>query len=140
MNLPADTEDVGDEFDPWVGKILWHRKWQPTPVFLSGKFHGQRSLVGYSPWGSKELDHDQVTGHIQVCIPKNHSVSFFFSIEVQLIYNVLFISGVQISDLVIHIYLFQIPFIDYYETLNLVPCYTVDFYCLSISYIVGCIC
>ena len=35
-------------FDPWVGKILWRRKWQSTPVFLSGEFHGQRSLVGYS--------------------------------------------------------------------------------------------
>jgi len=33
-------------FDPWVGKILWSRKWQPTPVFLLGKFHEQRSLVG----------------------------------------------------------------------------------------------
>ena len=43
-------------FDPWVGKILWRRKWQPTPVFLPGKSHGQRSLVGYSPWGRKELD------------------------------------------------------------------------------------
>ena len=42
--------------NPWVGKILWSRKWQPTPVFLLGKFHGQRSLVGYSPWGHKELD------------------------------------------------------------------------------------
>ena len=34
-------------FDPWVGKILWRRKWQPTPVFLPGKSVGQRSLVGY---------------------------------------------------------------------------------------------
>ena len=34
-------------FDPWVGKIPWSRKWQPTTVFLPGKFHGQRSLVGY---------------------------------------------------------------------------------------------
>ena len=42
-------------FDPWFGKILWRRKWQPIPVFLPGKFHGQRSLVGYSPWGRKEL-------------------------------------------------------------------------------------
>ena len=33
---------------------LWRRKWQPTPVFSPGKFHGQRSLVGYSPWGQKE--------------------------------------------------------------------------------------
>ena len=42
-------------FNPWVRKIPWRRKWQPTWVFLSGKFHGQRSLVGYSPWGRKEL-------------------------------------------------------------------------------------
>ena len=42
--------------DPWVGKIPWRRKWQPTPVFLPGKCHGQRSLAGYSPRGHKELD------------------------------------------------------------------------------------
>ena len=40
-------------FDPWVGKIPWRRAWQPTPVFLHGEFHGQRSLPGYSPWGHK---------------------------------------------------------------------------------------
>ena len=38
-------------FDPWVGKIPQRRAWQPTPVFLPGKSHGQRSLKGYSPWG-----------------------------------------------------------------------------------------
>ena len=43
-------------FDPWVGKIPWRRKWQPTPVFLPGESHGQGKLVGYSSWGSKELD------------------------------------------------------------------------------------
>jgi len=43
-------------FDPWVGKIPWRRKWQPTPVFLPWKSHRQRSLVGYSPWGGKESD------------------------------------------------------------------------------------
>ena len=43
-------------FDPWVGEIPWRRKWQPTPVFMPGKSHGQRSLVGYSPWGHKELN------------------------------------------------------------------------------------
>ena len=41
-------------FDPWVGKIPWWRKWQPTPELLLGKSHGQRSLMGYSPWGCKE--------------------------------------------------------------------------------------
>ena len=43
-------------FDPWVGKIPWRRELQPTPVFLLGEFHRERSLVGYSPWGRKELD------------------------------------------------------------------------------------
>ena len=43
-------------FNPWVGKIPWRRKWQPTPVFLPGKSHGWRSLAGYIPWGCKELD------------------------------------------------------------------------------------
>ena len=45
-------------FDSWVGKIPWRRKWQPTPVFLPGESHGQRSLAGYSPQsiGSQELD------------------------------------------------------------------------------------
>ena len=41
------------EFDSCSGKIPWGKQWQPTPVFLPGKFHGQRSLVGYSPWGHK---------------------------------------------------------------------------------------
>ena len=43
-------------FKPWVGKISWRRKSQPTPVFLRGKSHGLRSLVGYSPRGRKESD------------------------------------------------------------------------------------
>ena len=47
-------------FDPWVGKIPWRRKWQPTPVLLPGKSHGQRSLVGYSPWG-RRVGHNWAT-------------------------------------------------------------------------------
>ena len=43
-------------FDPWVRKIPWSRKRQLTPVFMPEKTHGWRSLVGYSPWGCKELD------------------------------------------------------------------------------------
>ena len=46
-------------FNPWVKKIPWRRKWQPTPVFLPGKSLGWRSLVGYSPWGCKESDTDE---------------------------------------------------------------------------------
>ena len=45
----------------WVGKIPWRREWQPTPVFLPGESHGQRSLEGYSLWGCKELDVTKVT-------------------------------------------------------------------------------
>ena len=42
--------------DSWVGKISWRGKWQPTPAFLPGESHGQRSLAGYSPWSHKESD------------------------------------------------------------------------------------
>ena len=42
--------------ETWVGKIPWRRKWQPTPVYLPGESHGQRSLAGYSPWGHKVSD------------------------------------------------------------------------------------
>ena len=69
MDLPSSS--VGKEstcqcrrprFDPWVRKISWKRKWQPTPVFLPGKSHGLRSLLGYSPRGRKSqrwLNHHQ---------------------------------------------------------------------------------
>ena len=48
-------------YDLWVRKIPWRRKWQPTPVFLPGKFHGQKSLAGYSPWGIKRIWHNLAT-------------------------------------------------------------------------------
>ena len=48
-------------FNPWVQKIPWRRKWLLTPVFLPGKFHVQRSLVCYSPWGHRESDMPWVT-------------------------------------------------------------------------------
>ena len=62
-NMPAcPTRAAGDSrFNPWVEKILWGRKQQPTPVFLPGKSHGQRSLEGYSPWGRKESDTTEYT-------------------------------------------------------------------------------
>ena len=47
--------------DLWVGKIPWRKEWQPTPLFLSGKPTGQRSLAGCSPWGHKELDMTEYT-------------------------------------------------------------------------------
>ena len=61
-------------FNPWVRKILWRKKWQPTPVFLPGKSHGQRSLVGYSPWGCKESDTTkQLSMHTHKHRPRDHT-------------------------------------------------------------------
>ena len=57
----CNAEDVEHEFDPWVRKSPWRRKWQPTSVFLHGKSHGPRSLADYSPWGRTESD---TTEHI----------------------------------------------------------------------------
>ena len=52
-NLPTIQET---RIQSLVGKITWKREWQPTPVLLPAESHGQRALVGYSPWGYKELD------------------------------------------------------------------------------------
>ena len=55
-NPPANAEDIRDTGSiPGSGRFPWRRKWQPIPVFLFGKSHGQRSLVGYSPWGCKRI-------------------------------------------------------------------------------------
>ena len=72
-------------FDPWVRKIPWRREQQPTPVFLPGESHGQRSLVGCRPWGWRESDITEWLTHatysakvlfifcqdVRVCCPKN---------------------------------------------------------------------
>ena len=61
MGFPGDSDskesacNAGDPgLTPWVRKIPWQRKWQPTPAFLPGKSYRQWSLAGYSPWGCKE--------------------------------------------------------------------------------------
>ena len=48
-------------FDSWIRKMPWRRKWKPTPVFLPGEFHGQRSLAGYSPWGTESDTTEELT-------------------------------------------------------------------------------
>ena len=54
-NLPAmQVQEMQDQFLGWEDPL--EKEWQPTPVFLPGKSHGERSLVGYSPWGLKELE------------------------------------------------------------------------------------
>ena len=56
-NLPANAEAAGDVGSiPESGRFPWRRKWQLSPVFLPRESHGQGSLVGYSPWGLKQLD------------------------------------------------------------------------------------
>ena len=67
-----ETQRLG--FNPWVRKIPWRRKWQPTPVFLPGQFHAQRSLVGYSAQGCRESGMTEHTHtHISMphCVPKS---------------------------------------------------------------------
>ena len=57
-------------FDPWVEKIPWRRKWQPAPVFLPRKSHGQRSLAGYSLRALKRVGYDLATKQL-AHLPKN---------------------------------------------------------------------
>ena len=61
-NPPANAGDARHGFHPWVGKIPWSRKWQSAPVFLLGKYHGQKSLEGYIPWGCR-AGHSWATEH-----------------------------------------------------------------------------
>ena len=66
------------EFDPWIEKIPWSGKWQSIPALLPGGFHGQRSLVSYSPWVCKELDMtEQLSTH-------THTVSLLYGVEVRI--------------------------------------------------------
>ena len=84
-NLPAMQEtrvqSLGQE-DPW------RREWPPTPVFLPGEVHGQRSLAGYSPWGHKESDtterlslhnHHQILSMCEVCAKFPREIILFNS-------------------------------------------------------------
>ena len=70
----APSGDSGQGFHPWVGKIPWRRKWQPTGVFLPGKSHEQRSLEGYSPRGHTESGMTEHTHVSQLlCLKSNIS-------------------------------------------------------------------
>ena len=61
--------------NPWVGKTPCRRKWQPTPVFLSGKSHGQKILAGYSPWGLIRVEHNLATN--QQCKYMEHFICMY---------------------------------------------------------------
>ena len=60
-NVPANAGDMRHGFSPWTGKVPRRKAWEPTPVFLPGESHGQRSLIGYSPWGHTESDLTEAT-------------------------------------------------------------------------------
>ena len=68
-------------FNPWVRKIPWRRKWQPTPVFLSGESHGQRSLAGYNPWGHQRVGHDLAT---KQPLAKYHVCAKYFAYSISI--------------------------------------------------------
>ena len=85
------------QVQPWVGKIPWRRKWQSTPILLLGKSHGQRSLVGYSPWGCKESDTTERLHFTLECI---YGYGYTVHCTVYIVYICLCIHG-------IHIYLYM---------------------------------
>ena len=66
-NPPATAEDSGS--NPGSGRSPWRRKQQPTPVFLPGESHEQRSLVGYSPLGHKESDTTERLNFLSFIVP-----------------------------------------------------------------------
>ena len=68
-NPPASAGDLRCRFDPWVGKIPCRRAWQPTPVFLRGESHGQRSLAGCSPRGCEGSDAPEHTHLLPAVLP-----------------------------------------------------------------------
>ena len=79
--LPANTEVAGVRFHPWIGRIPWTGKWQPTQVFLPGKY-GQRSLMGYSLLDHKMSDiteklnkNSNINEHLQGCDFLEFSIS-----------------------------------------------------------------
>ena len=103
-NSLANTENVG-RFYPWVGKIPWRRKWQPTPIFFPRKSHRQRSLVALQSMASRRVGHDWVTEHTYTLLtvvilwyttsPRNELISepkgciFWPSLSCQLYFSVM---------------------------------------------------
>ena len=80
-NLLANAQGMSRKFDTWIRKIPRRRAWQPTPVFLLGESHGQRSLAGYRPWGHKELDTTKRVKNINNKIDPDGSVVKNFPIN-----------------------------------------------------------
>ena len=73
-------------FNPWVRKSPWRREWLLTPIFFPGEFHGQRSLVGYNPWGCKESDTTEQLTLINVLGIEEHTYMVFYHIFLFLLF------------------------------------------------------
>ena len=77
-NSPANAVDTREDgLDLWVRKIPWNRKRQSIPVFLPGKFCGQSSLVGYSPWDRRELDTTEQLSTTQYLFLRSVELAFY---------------------------------------------------------------
>ena len=90
-------------FNPWVRKIPWRRKWQPTPVVFPGESYGQRSLMGYTAWGRKELEtSERLSTHTIGCLPVNLGMKKTKYISLSQVFskpdNVLSVAGGQRQD------------------------------------------
>ena len=72
--------NMRDGFNPWVAKSPWRREWPPTPVFVPGEFPGQRSLLGYSPWGRRESDMTERLTLFFTFTFLEHNVGFLLSL------------------------------------------------------------
>ena len=76
-NLPAMWETQEMQVPSMGWKTAWRREWLPTPVLLPGEIHGQRSLVGYSPWGFKESDRTEQQSHFHYHLITMSSLEMF---------------------------------------------------------------
>ena len=110
-------------FDPWIGKIPWRREWLPTSVFLPRKSHGQRSLVGYSPWGHKRVRHDWATKQKQVEEIQAHLILFHSTLlhftDTAFVTSWRFVATlhcqITIVQLLSHVWLFVTPWTAAYQ-------------------------
>ena len=83
----CNAGDAGrPNFNPWFGKIPWRRARQPAPVFLPGESHGQRSLVGYSPWGCKGSELKRLNMHASL-YPSFHVLPRSFAKVISLLHK-----------------------------------------------------
>ena len=102
-------------FDPWVREISWRRAWQPIPVFLPGEFHGQRNLVGYSPFRSDITEVNQHARNLLAqptlpFLPSAHMTVLYICVSIPALDIRLSIPFFQIPYICINIqYLFPLP-------------------------------